>query len=64
VTVWVWPASLVVVVETVPPPWTVISWAWVIVKVCVCPEFEVVCLEMPPEGGLSTSLRFMVTLWV
>jgi len=36
----------------------------VIVKVWVCPEFEDVCLEIPPDGGLSTSVRDMLTLWV
>jgi len=49
---------------TDPPPIHVWSWAWDIVNVCVWPLLDDVCLEMPPAPGVSTSLFWIVIVWV
>jgi len=53
-----------VVIVAVVPPLTSLSCDSDIMKLCVCPELEDVCLDIPAVGGVSISLLEIVTVWL
>jgi hypothetical protein len=64
VKVWEWLLAVDVVITSVPPPFTDVSWASLMVKVCVCPEADDVSRDIPETGGVSTSAFVIVIVCV
>jgi len=59
-----WLPATDVVTVSVPPPFTDVSCASLMVKVWVCPPLEDVSLDIPVTGGVSTSALASVILCV
>ena len=60
VKVWLWPLSVDVSIWTELPFLTEFSWSCVIVNVWLCPPEVDVWREIPPVGGVSTSVFWIV----
>ena len=55
VNAWEWLLTTDVVIVSVPPPFTDVNWASLMVKVWVWAELDDVSLDIPETGGVSTS---------